>query len=85
MSEQAALVLTPSPVQSPWRCCRCAHQWFGRTPYAPKRCPNCQSRNWHKPVSFDLPSPCPQARHTPPSAAFSEQSSPQAEGKTPSL
>lgn len=32
-----------------FRCLRCGHQWYPRSPKAPVKCPKCKSVIWNKP------------------------------------
>lgn len=33
-----------------YACLRCAHHWIPRITTKPKRCPNCKSPYWNKPL-----------------------------------
>lgn len=39
------------PPKKRYHCHRCSYDWHPKTARAdkPKECPNCKSRNWHKP------------------------------------
>lgn len=33
-------------MQTPYACCLCSWQWFGRSDAKPARCPHCHSARW---------------------------------------
>lgn len=33
------------------KCLRCGHEWTPRIATRPRRCPNCTSPYWHKPLT----------------------------------
>lgn len=40
---------SPFPTLPHYTCLRCGHQWVGRLPRPPVRCPRCQSPYWDRP------------------------------------